>query len=57
MTFEEEAPVEKVFAAGPLQEVAGKTVEVKPATPKGSGPQVGFGERLGRLGRLGRMGR
>lgn len=31
--------MQRVFAAGPLHELAGKVVEVKAATPKGSGPQ------------------
>jgi hypothetical protein len=39
ITFEEEAAVQRVFAAGPMQQLAGKLVEVKSATPKGSGPQ------------------
>ncbi|KAI8474754.1 MAG: hypothetical protein J3K34DRAFT_382980 [Monoraphidium minutum] len=39
ITFEEEASVQHVFNAGPMHELAGKRVEVKSATPKGSGPQ------------------
>ncbi|KIY99006.1 putative RNA-binding protein [Monoraphidium neglectum] len=39
ITFEEEASVHRVFNAGPMHELAGKRVEVKSATPKGSGPQ------------------
>lgn len=37
MTFEEEEAVQRVFAAGPMHLVGGKQVEVKSATPKGSG--------------------
>lgn len=39
ITFEEESSVIKVFQAGPMHEISGKKVEVKNATPKGSGPQ------------------
>lgn len=39
ITFEDESSVEKVFSAGSMHELAGKKVEVKNATPKGSGPQ------------------
>lgn len=39
ITFEDEASVFKVFAAGSHHELGGKRVEVKNATPKGSGPQ------------------
>ncbi|KAK9811511.1 hypothetical protein WJX72_005089 [[Myrmecia] bisecta] len=42
LTFEDEAAADKVFAAGSMHEVSGKMVEVKPATPRGSGP-VGHG--------------
>lgn len=31
--------MQKVFAAGSMHDLAGKRVEVKSATPKGSGPQ------------------
>ncbi|KAG2482743.1 hypothetical protein HYH03_018337 [Edaphochlamys debaryana] len=41
VTFGEETSVEKVFAAGQMHELGGKQVEVKSATPKGSGPQSG----------------
>lgn len=37
MTFAEDASAEAVFAAGSMHELGGKRVEVKPATPKGSG--------------------
>jgi hypothetical protein len=37
ITFEEDAAVERVFAAGPMQELGGKRVEIKHATPKGAG--------------------
>ncbi|GLI59205.1 hypothetical protein VaNZ11_001041 [Volvox africanus] len=43
VTFGEESSVEKVFAAGQMHELGGKQVEVKSATPKGSGPQSGRG--------------
>ena len=38
MTFEEESSVEKVFSSGTMHEISGKKVEVKTATPRGSGP-------------------
>lgn len=41
ITYEEEAAIEKVFAKGRMHELAGKSVEVKRATPKGTGPAVG----------------
>ena len=31
--------MDRVFGAGPMHDLAGKKVEVKPATPRGSGPQ------------------
>ena len=37
MTFAEDASAEAVFAAGSMHDLGGKRVEVKPATPKGSG--------------------
>lgn len=37
VTFEEDSAVESVFAAGNMQELAGKRVEIKTATPRGSG--------------------
>lgn len=37
ITFEEDDAVERVFAAGAMQELGGKRVEIKHATPKGSG--------------------
>ncbi|KAF5839703.1 hypothetical protein DUNSADRAFT_132 [Dunaliella salina] len=40
VTFEDEESVQRVFAAGPMQQVGAKQVEVKSATPKGSGPQA-----------------
>lgn len=39
ITFDDESSVERVFTAGSMQELGGKKVEVKAATPKGSGPQ------------------
>lgn len=39
MSFEQEESVQKVFAAGQMHQLGGKQVEVKNATPKGSGPQ------------------
>lgn len=47
VTFEEESSVDSVFAAGSMHELNGKKVEVKNATPKGSGPQ---GSRAGGRG-------
>lgn len=41
VTFESEEAVAKVFEAGQMHRVGGKQVEVKSATPKGSGPQAG----------------
>ncbi|KAL4535164.1 hypothetical protein Ndes2526B_g06069 [Nannochloris sp. 'desiccata'] len=37
ITFEEDSSAEKVFEVGTMHEIAGKKVEVKAATPKGSG--------------------
>ena len=37
MTFAEDASAENVFATGTMHDLGGKKVEVKPATPKGSG--------------------
>lgn len=37
MTFAEDSSAEAVFAAGSMHDLGGKRVEVKPATPKGSG--------------------
>ncbi|KAL6774559.1 hypothetical protein ACKKBG_A25475 [Auxenochlorella protothecoides x Auxenochlorella symbiontica] len=37
VTFAEDVSAERVFAAGAMHELRGKRVEVKPATPKGSG--------------------
>uniref|UniRef100_A0A383VZF2 RRM domain-containing protein n=1 Tax=Tetradesmus obliquus TaxID=3088 RepID=A0A383VZF2_TETOB len=63
ITFEDEDSVAAVFSAGSMQELNGKKVEVKAATPKGSGP-IGRGPGLlpGRglgfgPGREGLMGR
>lgn len=39
VTFEEDTSAERVFAAGQMHELGGKNVEVKPATPKGTGSQ------------------
>lgn len=41
VTFEEEEAVQKVLENGQMHELGGKQVEVKNATPKGSGPQMG----------------
>lgn len=46
ITFAEESSVAAVFGAGSMQEINGKRVEVKAATPKGSGP-VGRGAAMG----------
>ena len=35
--------MDRVFAKGRMHELAGKSVEVKRATPKGSGPAFGRG--------------
>jgi hypothetical protein len=43
ITYEDEAAVDRVFAKGRMHELAGKSVEVKRATPKGSGPAFGRG--------------
>ena len=45
ITFQEESSVAAVFAAGSMQELNGKRVEVKAATPKGLGP---VGRRIAR---------
>ncbi|PSC76786.1 heterogeneous nuclear ribonucleo 1 [Micractinium conductrix] len=37
VTFAEDASAENVFATGTMHDLGGKKVEVKPATPKGSG--------------------
>lgn len=39
VTFEEDGAAERVFEAGLMHEILGKRVEVKHATPKGTGPQ------------------
>lgn len=39
ITYEDESAVDRVFGAGPMHDLVGKKVEVKPATPRGSGPQ------------------
>lgn len=54
VTFAEESSVEKVFAAGQMHELGGKQVEVKSATPKGSGPQSGRGGGRGAVAGYGR---
>ena len=38
VTFEQDSSVEQVFRMGAMHELAGKRVEVKSATPRGSGP-------------------
>ena len=38
VTFEDDSAVERVFGAGRMHTIGGKSVEVKPATPRGSGP-------------------
>lgn len=43
ITYDEEGAIEKVFAHGRMHELAGKSVEVKRATPKGTGPSLGRG--------------
>lgn len=42
VTFEDDSAVEKVFTTGTMHDISGKRVEVKTATPRGSGP-VGRG--------------
>ena len=39
VTFEDDSAVDQVFGGGPMHEISGKKVEVKAATPRGSGPQ------------------
>jgi heterogeneous nuclear ribonucleoprotein A1/A3 len=41
VTFEDDAAAERVFSSGVMHHLGGKQVEVKPATPKGSGSQAG----------------
>ncbi|MEW5299950.1 MAG: hypothetical protein WDW36_002918 [Sanguina aurantia] len=60
VTFESEEAVAKVFEAGQMHRVGGKQVEVKSATPKGSGPQAGgrgmasnYGTGMGVAGAVG----
>ncbi len=43
VTFERDASVEQVFQVGSMHELSGKRVEVKSATPRGSGPVAGRG--------------
>ncbi|KAL3147898.1 hypothetical protein ABBQ32_002613 [Trebouxia sp. C0010 RCD-2024] len=43
VTFERESSVEQVFQVGTMHELSGKRVEVKSATPRGSGPVTGRG--------------
>lgn len=38
VTFEDDNAVEKVFTTGTMHDISGKRVEVKTATPRGSGP-------------------
>ncbi len=40
VTYDDEQCVHRVFSAGAMHVVSGKQVEVKAATPKGSGPQA-----------------
>jgi len=40
VTFEEDSSAQEVFEVGTMHELGGKRVEVKPATPKGTGPQT-----------------
>lgn len=59
VTFEDEASVQEVFKTGALHTVSGKQVEVKSATPKGSGPvasQTGGPRGMPVLGRTGYAG-
>lgn len=53
VTFEEDGIVAKVFEAGSIHELGGKKVEVKSATPKGSGP---VGSRLALVAPAGGLG-
>ncbi len=41
VTFERDSSVEQVFQVGSMHELSGKRVEVKSATPRGSGPVAG----------------
>jgi heterogeneous nuclear ribonucleoprotein A1/A3 len=43
VTFERDSSVEQVFQVGTMHELSGKRVEVKSATPRGSGPVAGRG--------------
>ena len=43
VTFERDSSVEQVFQVGSMHELSGKRVEVKSATPRGSGPVAGRG--------------
>jgi len=56
VTFEDDSSVERVFQAGSMQTLAGKTVEIKTATPRGSGPVQGGGRGGGRGGGGGSSG-
>ena len=38
ITFDDDSSVERVFGAGRMHTIGGKQVEVKAATPRGSGP-------------------
>lgn len=38
ITFDDDSSVERVFGAGRMHTIGGKQVEIKPATPRGSGP-------------------
>ena len=48
VTFDEDDSAEKVFDYGNMHELGGKRVEVKAATPKGSGSQAGRQQPSGR---------
>lgn len=43
VTFERDSSVEQVFSMGSMHELSGKRVEVKSATPRGSGPVASRG--------------
>ena len=47
--------MDRVFAKGRMHELAGKSVEVKRATPKGSGPSFGRGIPMQRRARIQRF--
>lgn len=49
VTFEQDQSVEQVFRVGTMHELAGKRVEVKSATPRGSGPVAPANLPVGRV--------